>query len=148
MKRQDNEHQEQAALIQWGKLNEYKHPELKLLFAIPNGGHRHIAVAHKMKQEGVRSGVPDLFLPVARGEYHGLFIEMKCVGGKPSQNQAVWLANLTQQGYMTIVCFNWITAKDAVVKYLVMPDVTYALQCSYHACAYPPVIPARQEGHL
>lgn len=117
-----SEHAEQASLITWCRLHEYKHPELSLLFAIPNGGHRHIVVAHKMKKEGVKSGVPDLFLPVARGDYHGLFIEMKVVGGRPSQNQAVWIENLTQQGYMTIVCFNWIVAKEAILKYLSLSE--------------------------
>jgi hypothetical protein len=120
MRRFPTEHDEQAALIHWCNLHQRKHPEITLLFAIPNGGHRHIAVAHKMKAEGVKSGVPDLFLPVPRGGYHGLFIEMKVVGGRPSKNQAVWIENLTRQGYMTIVCFNWIVAKDAIVSYLSM----------------------------
>jgi hypothetical protein len=136
MRRNQNEYIEQSTLVQWCKLNEHKHPELKLLFAIPNGGHRHIAVAHKMKKEGVRSGVPDLFLPVARGKYHGLFVEMKAVGGRPSHNQAVWIKDLTQQGYMTIVCFNWIVAKEAVVKYL-------SLTSSERPA--PPMLPARKE---
>jgi len=122
MSRRQNEHNEQAALIRWCRLNEHRHPELKLLFAIPNGGHRHIAVAHKMKMEGVRSGVPDLFLPVARGDHHGLFIEMKAEGGRPSHNQGVWFADLTREGYMTTVCFNWIAARDAIVKYLDIRD--------------------------
>ena len=61
-----SEHQEQKALIQWARLNQQRFPELDLLFAIPNGGLRNIRVARKLKSEGVKPGVSDLFLPVAR----------------------------------------------------------------------------------
>ena len=62
-----SEHQEQAALFRWAWFAQVKHPALALLYAIPNGGHRHKAVAARMKAEGVKAGVPDLCLPVARG---------------------------------------------------------------------------------
>ena len=54
----DLEHQEQKTLIKWC---EYKGHPYNLIFAIPNGGQRHKAVAAKLKAEGVKSGVPDLF---------------------------------------------------------------------------------------
>ena len=75
------EHQEQVALIHWAKMRSATLPELGLLFAIPNGGERHLFVAKKLKAEGVKPGTPDLCLPVARGGYHGLFIEMKRMKG-------------------------------------------------------------------
>lgn len=72
------EHNEQVALMKWWSLacNRYCIAE-SLLFAIPNGGNRDVVTGALMKAEGVRAGVPDLFLSVPRGAYHGLFIEMK-----------------------------------------------------------------------
>ena len=83
------EHTEQVNLMKWWALacRAYQLDE-RMLFAIPNGGQRNIIVAAKMKQEGVRSGIPDLFLAVPKKDYHGLFIEMKKVkGGRVSENQ-------------------------------------------------------------
>jgi hypothetical protein len=58
-----NEHEEQVALFEWAAWNSSKYKELELMFAIPNGGQRHVVVARKLKDEGVKAGVPDIFLP-------------------------------------------------------------------------------------
>ena len=71
------EHDEQGSLFQWAGIAVFKYPELNCMFAIPNGGLRNPVVARKLKAEGVKSGVSDIFLSVARGGYHGLYIEMK-----------------------------------------------------------------------
>jgi hypothetical protein len=96
-----------------------KYPELQLMLAIPNGGHRHKAVAAKMKAEGVKAGVPDIFLPVARGEFHGLFIELKKLkGGRATSAQCIWLEELNNQGYMAVICKGWLAAKNTLENYL------------------------------
>lgn len=64
------EHWEQVQLFEWSE----NLPELKLMHAIPNGGKRDIRVALKLKEEGVKPGVPDIFLPLSRGGKHGLYI--------------------------------------------------------------------------
>lgn len=71
------EAQEQATLFSWAEMQSGRRPELRLLFHIPNGGSRGKAEAARFKMEGVKPGVPDLFLPVPRGPWHGLFIELK-----------------------------------------------------------------------
>jgi len=112
------EHEEQAALLAWCGYAKATAPELDLLFAIPNGGRRHIKVAADLKVEGVKAGVPDLFLPVARGEYHGLFIEMKTAKGYPSPAQKHWIAALIEQGYMAVCCHGWDEARREISGYL------------------------------
>lgn len=104
----DLEHQEQKALIKWC---EYMGAPYNLIFAIPNGGHRHKAVAAKLKAEGVKSGVPDLFLPVAAWGKHGLFIEMKSENGKVTDNQKRWIEALILQDYEPIVCYSFDEAR-------------------------------------
>jgi hypothetical protein len=95
-------------------------PELKWIFHIPNGGSRHIAEASKLKAMGVKSGVPDIFLPVIGKWVHkGLWIELKKPKkGIVSNEQQEWLDFLAQQGYATRVCFGWEEAKEAVLEYL------------------------------
>ena len=79
------EAQEQRFLFQWAGLAEQQHPELKLLHHIPNGGKRDARTAANLKKEGVKAGVPDMCLPVARGQYHGLYIELKTRKGKSTE---------------------------------------------------------------
>ena len=86
---------EQELVIRWsiGQIDAW--PELALLHHIPNGGKRGKAEAAKLKRMGVKPGVPDLHLPIARGGFHGLYVEMKRLdGGRVSSEQRVWLAAL------------------------------------------------------
>lgn len=112
------EHDEQAALFGWAVLQAATMPELQLLHAIPNGGHRHKAVAAKMHAEGVKRGVPDICLPIARGEFHGLYIEMKFGRNRPSNEQLWWLEALAGQGYKTAVCWSFEAAQRIILEYL------------------------------
>lgn len=61
------ESEEQVTLFSWARMKEEKYPELRLLYHIPNGGSRNQIEAKHLKAQGVKSGVPDLCLPVARG---------------------------------------------------------------------------------
>ena len=118
------ESEEQQALFEWAALQRGKYPELSLLFHIPNGGHRSKAEAGRFKAEGVKSGVPDLCLPVARGGFYGLFIEMKRQkGSKTSEDQRQWLSSLEAQGYQVAICKGWQEAKIAIVGYLISAKI-------------------------
>jgi len=112
------ESDEQIALFQWAKLAQGQHPELSLLHSIPNGGKRNIREAARLKREGAKAGVSDIFLPVARGGFHGLYIEMKAGKGSASSNQEWWISEVTKQGYLAKVCFGWIEAKEVIERYL------------------------------
>ena len=114
------EAQEQEAVIRWAAMSTGRYPELKLLFHIPNGGSRRDARegAH-FKKLGVKAGVPDLFLPVARGPWHGLFIEMKRADkSTTSRDQIAWIQELTRQGYMARVCLGFEQARITLEDYL------------------------------
>lgn len=113
------EHAHQVALYMWIALEgKALHPELGLLFAIPNGGQRSPIVARKLKMEGVKPGVSDLFLPVARGGCHGLFIEMKKPKGKASADQLEFGAKVQAQGFGFVVTDSWDKARDILLSYL------------------------------
>lgn len=121
------EHNEQTALFHWCAVNRKKYPELDLLFAIPNGGHRDIRTASRLKAEGVKAGVPDLFLPVekliqATGpvtvRFNGLFIEMKVKPNKPTPAQQEWIERLRKKSYCVAVCYSWLEAVEVIRTYL------------------------------
>lgn len=113
------EDEEQAMLFRWAELAKGTAPELGLLYAIPNGGKRPLSVAVRMKKTGTKAGVPDMFLPVARGGCHGLYIELKRQkGGRVSPEQTQWMDKLKRQGYRCAVCYGWLQARNEIIDYL------------------------------
>lgn len=97
--RKPTEAQIQSALVQWF---HYAYPTYAPLFwHTPNGGSRHVLEAVKLKAQGVKAGVPDLFLAVPRGTYHGMFLELKASGKKPTSLQFQYLELLKSHGYYT-----------------------------------------------
>ena len=116
----NEEHLNARALMHWWAITA---PRLgvdsRLLAAIPNGGHRHIRTAMKMKAEGVQAGMPDYFLFVPRRQFHGLAIELKAPKtGRMSEHQKGIRALLEDQGYDFHVAFGWDEARTAIEKYL------------------------------
>lgn len=110
------EHLHQVTLISW-----FDRTYIELsgrLFAIPNGGLRAKSVAAKLSIEGVRKGVPDLFLPVSRSGFYGLFIELKSEKGRPTKEQNDWVLFLLAQGYMAKVCYGYQEAIDLISGYM------------------------------
>lgn len=151
----DTEHAHQAAVFAWcaiaklhgfnvanqwaenGQLiREYYPkpiPELHWYHAIPNGGTRGDDAKTRairggaLKAEGVRAGVSDTFLPVRRGEFNGLYIEMKKPSEKPvkatskggvSDEQRSFGEFVVSQGFGFVVCYSWKEAVENLIAYL------------------------------
>lgn len=102
-----NEAYEQIKLFNWVAYARNTYPQLDLLYHVPNGGKRNQKEAFNLKRQGVRAGVPDLCLPVARGKFHALYIELKVGKNKATQKQKEWIKRLTKQGNMALVCYGW-----------------------------------------
>jgi hypothetical protein len=112
------EFEHQASLFQWAKWAQARFPALELLHASAAGERRDKATAIKLLLMGVRKGFPDVQLPVARGGYIGLWVEMKSDNGRLSEDQQRIKARLEDEGHRYCVCRSWLDAKDAVVAYL------------------------------
>ena len=113
------EHEEQVALMRLVEMHRGRWPELGLLFAVPNGSERNAIVGRKLKAEGVKKGVPDLCLPVPRGEHHGLFVELKKQGrSTTSPEQKAWIAALRALGYRAEVCKGATEAWNVIREYM------------------------------
>ena len=93
-------------------------PELHWVFHVPNGGTRNMREAVKFKSMGVKAGVPDLILPVARNKYHSLAIELKAGKNKPTEFQLQWHEFLRKEGWYVAVCYSWEEALYATLIYL------------------------------
>ncbi len=108
----------QLRLMRWAAKQSLTIPELELLFHVPNGGARSASTAARLRLEGVKAGVPDLCLPVARRGYHGLWIELKAEGGSASAHQNRWLNALNANGHFATVLYGADAAYRCIVDYL------------------------------
>lgn len=128
-----SEHDEQVAVIAWAKAAQGKYPELKLLYAIPNASgfaqsepfiRRGVRLPPlpliKQLAEGLKKGMPDLCLPVARGGYHSLYVEMKRFDGKLSDEQKKVQSELIAQGNSVATCYSSGEAIHILHNYLKM----------------------------
>ena len=132
---------EQMCLFRWADAQSGKYPELSLMYHIPNGGKRGKAEAGRFRAMGVKSGVPDIFLPrgfhaldfvgprqfnidgtqyaVTETIYNGLYIELKRLrGGTVSATQKQWISALRNAGYAVEVCKGWEAAAAVITDYL------------------------------
>ena len=66
----------------------------------------------------MKPGVPDICLPVARGGYHGLYIELKTKTGSQSPEQKQWQRDLLNEGYCAVVCRGFYEAVDTIDWYM------------------------------
>lgn len=116
----------QTALMQWARTVRLADgpdvaPGAKVadyLYHIPNGGQRNAIVAAKLKAQGVKAGVSDLHLPLARHGFHGLWIELKAEGGKLQKSQAEWLERMNKAGHLATVCVGWQAAAETIANYV------------------------------
>ena len=119
----------QIACVGWFKM-QYRNIE-PLLFAVPNGGKRQMKTiikkgvardvpieAIRMGKEGLTSGVSDLILLIARGEYSSLCIEMKSKIGTQSPEQKSWQKQAEKHGNKYAVCHSLEQFMTEINNYL------------------------------
>lgn len=111
----------QAQVVEWSrwafKANPVRYPHLDMLHCSLNGVKLSGTQAKIAKGQGMLSGVPDLFLPVPKNGFHGLFIEMKGEKGRVTENQHWFLTNADSLGYKTVICYSAKEAISAIQAY-------------------------------
>lgn len=113
------ESEEQKMLFEWAAYNTGKYPELWRMHHIPNGGYRNGKEAANLKRQGVKAGIPDIFLPCAKKGFHGLCIELKRQkGGRLSKAQSETIEWLRCQKYAVEVCNGAKEAMEIIEWYL------------------------------
>lgn len=115
------EDEHQTALTNWARMMRTQYPALTLYHHIPNGGLRDKRTAARLIGQGVHSGVPDVFVPAARGGYHGIYVELKTGANSPTPNQNEFMSGAIREGYYCCVCYGWPCAAAVIEDYLSMP---------------------------
>ncbi len=113
-----SEHAIQSAFFEEARLRANSSSAWGMLYAIPNGGVRHRKTAADLKAEGVKSGVPDVHLPVPIGKRHGLYLEFKRHDGRLGDDQRAWINMLRSYGYAVAVVDTPERAVATVLSYL------------------------------
>lgn len=118
-----SETQHQIAVMKWTQQPEIrqKWPELKLLYHIPNERSCTERQGAILKKAGLKRGIPDLHLPVARGQYNSLYIEMKRPGEKETTDQRWWIEQLNAHGNFAEVCHGYESAIRVIEWYMGLP---------------------------
>lgn len=108
-------------MFRWAAYESGRFPALRLMYHVPNEGRRSAVTGARMREEGLRRGVPDICLPVARGGFHALYIELKRTKvSKVSDEQRAWIAALTAEGNRAVICYGFDEARREIVNYLHM----------------------------
>jgi hypothetical protein len=92
--RNEHEHKLQVSICKWLDFTQDFY-----YYAIPNGGARHRLVAIKLKMEGVKAGVADMFWMLSNKNWNGLFIEVKIEKGTQQINQKAFEQIALAHGY-------------------------------------------------
>jgi hypothetical protein len=131
--RSNTEAAHQSALFCWAAMSMTAFPELRWLHSSTYGtmlGDNATARAirgGRAKAQGMRAGVADIFLPVKRGNYSGLYIEQKRPGVKPkregskgglSDEQILFRDFVQSQSFGWAVSYSWENSRDLIIQYL------------------------------
>lgn len=118
MARISEEHLQQVIFFKYVRAKALTDERYKMIYAVPNGDKRHIAVAKRLKDEGLTSGIPDISVDVACNGYHGLKIEMKSKKGvihkgkvttrkgRLTETQKEYKPLFEKHGYKYVVCYS------------------------------------------
>lgn len=90
----------------------------KLLFAVPNGGSRHIAEAANLRRQGVRRGVADVILLIPKKGYASLCLEFKAKKGTQSDEQKEFQRQAENCKSKYVIVRSAKQAIDELKKYL------------------------------
>ena len=117
-----SEYDIQCAIFSWASFKERQFPCLKLLYATASGIRIPIGLVMKAKKCGIiKKGLCDIVLPAARGNYHGLYIELKRdQKSKTSKEQLEFMAMLCSEVYRATVCAGFDASIAEIENYITM----------------------------
>ena len=109
---------ELCAFFDYVRLLENKDPRYKTIFHVANERRTSPQAGARLKKKGVRSGIPDVIVPIPSKSYHALFIEFKVKPNKLSDNQKHMCEALHAQGYCVRIAYSSTEAITILKDYL------------------------------
>lgn len=114
-------HLEDAELIaffDWVRWQEKKNPVLKVIHHVPNEGKTTLAGGARKKRKGCRAGILDINVPIPKGDYCGLWIELKTIKGKVSVEQKKIIEILHRLGHCIRIAYSGEEAINILKWYM------------------------------
>lgn len=118
VRKNPKEWEEQAAVFDWWKNAYPKH--IRLFHHSPMEGERKVVTGVFLKRQGMQCGYPDIAIAIPRGPFHGLYIELKVPPRKPTPEQLQMLKELSEQGYLAVICNGADAAIDQISNYMAL----------------------------
>lgn len=112
------EYEAQCRIFEWAKYYESVYPEVALLNSSMNGVRLSPGLRVKTKKAGMKKGYPDILLPVKRGKYSGLYIELKIGKNKATQEQEWFLKQLANQSFYCAIVYGSDKSIELIKNYL------------------------------
>lgn len=109
------ESSDQMRLFCWIRTRPDIHP---YTFSVPNDRKTNRIMGAILKHMGLKPGVSDICVSIPKGQYHGMFIELKFGKNKPTQHQINFIDNMREKGYHALVCVGYEAARAAIEEYM------------------------------
>ena len=105
-------------IFKWIQFNSARYRGLDLAYATASGLKMSIGALMKAHKAGIiKKGLPDIVIPVARGGYHGLYIELKSKNGIVSPAQSEFIGKLMNEGYSSVIAWGYDEAIKMINDY-------------------------------
>lgn len=91
----------------------------KLVFAVPNGGSRHVREAANLKRQGVKPGVSDVIVLIPKKGFASLCMEFKTKAGRQSEHQKEFQQQAEKCRNKYVIVRSAIQAIEELKQYLI-----------------------------
>lgn len=112
-----SESTEQQLIFEWASWNKNKYPGLETMYHVANEGLRSASTGRRLKREGLKSGVSDICVPVAKSGYSNLYIELKSGKNKATESQLKFISGINKYGGKALVVYEAENAIEVIQAY-------------------------------
>ena len=112
-----SESREQQIIFEWASWNKNKYPGIETMYHIANEGKRSASNGSRLKREGMKSGVSDICVPVAKSGYNNLYIELKSGKNKATKEQLNFINLINKYGGKALVVYEADNAIEVIKAY-------------------------------
>ena len=112
-----SESREQQTIFEWAYWNKNKYPGIETMYHIVNEGKRSAYNGRRLKKEGMKRGVSDICLPIAKCGYNNLYIELKHGSNKATDEQLEFINLINSYGGKALVVYEADNAIEVIKAY-------------------------------